>query len=112
MPVEFQDITCPKPKEYVISRIRKDTKAKKDLKEALLYEQVDFDQDKSNKTTERGKHTPITRSRQRMNPLVQTPKNTNDIITTTIQQNVSNENEDQNIVTVSDNITFVASSKK
>ena len=70
MPVEFQDITCPKPNEDVISRIMKDTKTKKDLKEALLYEHVDFDENTNNESTKRRKRTPITRSRQRMNPSV------------------------------------------
>ena len=47
-----------------------------------------------------------------MNPSVQTHKSTNKTTSTIIQQNISNEDEDQNIVTVGDNITFVASSKK
>ena len=47
-----------------------------------------------------------------MNPSVQTRKSTNKTTTTTIQQNVSDKDEDQNIVMVGDNITFVASSKK
>ena len=111
MPVEFQDLTCPKPSDDVVSRIKKDTKAKKELKEALLYEQVDFEDETNTGNTRGRKCTPVTRSRQRMNPSVTTKK-------TTQRTNVSNESdsnsdvEDSNIVTMGDNITFVASSKK
>ena len=111
MPVEFQDLTCPKPSDDVVSRIKKDTKAKKELKEALLYEQVDFEDDTNTGNTRGRKCTPVTRSRQRMNPSVRTK-------TTTRRTNVSNDSdsnsdvEDPNIVTMGDNITFVALSKK
>ncbi len=94
-------ITCPKPNVDVISRIKKDTKAKKDLREALLYEHVDFHDDTNNESTKGRKRTPITRSRQRMNPSVQTHKSTNKTTTTIIQQNVSNKDEDQSIDTYS-----------
>ena len=63
MHVEFKDITCPKPNEDIISRIKKDTKAEKDLKEALLYEHDDFDDDTNNENTKGCKYTPTTRSR-------------------------------------------------
>lgn len=112
VPIEFQDITCPKPNENVISRIKKDTKAKKDLREALLYEHVDFHDDTNNESTKGRKRTPITRSRQRMNPSVRTRNITNETTTNIIQQNVSNEDEDQTIDTVGDNFGFVEPSKK
>ena len=54
MPIKFRDVTCLKPNEDVISRIKKDTKAKKDLNEALLYEQIDFNDDTNNESGTKG----------------------------------------------------------
>ena len=39
IPIEYQDISCPKPSDNVIERMKKDLKAKQELKEALLYDQ-------------------------------------------------------------------------
>ena len=39
IPIEYQNISCPKPSNDVIQRMKKDLKAKRELKEALLYDQ-------------------------------------------------------------------------
>ena len=113
VPTEFQDITCPKPNEDVISRIKKDTKTKKDLREALLYEHVDFENETNNESGTKGrKRTPTTRSRRRMNPSVDLRKKKTPSIAKTVEDTISSEDEEPNIVTIGKNTTFVASSKK
>ena len=44
IPIEYQDITCPKPSDEVILRMKKDLKAKRELKEALLYDQSNINE--------------------------------------------------------------------
>ena len=66
LPVELQDITCPKPPEDVIIKCTSSLKKKRQLKEALIYDGEDIgDHATSSKRTQSGSKK-VTRKRMKL----------------------------------------------
>jgi len=66
LPVELQDVTCPKPSEDVVNKCKSSLKQKRQLKEALIYDGIEEGDDRTLTKRTRSGTKKVTRKRMRL----------------------------------------------